>query len=102
MNFSSRRSRRRSNATLDVAGDPVAEALVLGLDLAVRGEDLGEPVLGQAGPLVCLLGGARLLERLQCRLGRGRRVARVGCGRTVGLVGRILAQGIPPPRLSGL
>jgi hypothetical protein len=67
---------------LDVAGDPVTEPVVLGPDLAVGLQHLGQAVLRQARPGQELLGGARIgrgleggLERSLEDLGRGLRLA---------------------------
>ena len=85
---------------LDVAGDALAEALVLGLDLAVGGQDLGQPVLGEPGPALEVLHGSRLGRGLQHGLGRLLRLA-VALW-PVGVVDGILVHGAPPGRINGL
>ena len=71
-------------APLEVLAEPIAEALVLGPHRAVGGEDLGEPILGEAGSLVEGLGSVagvgRRLEGLRQRSGglHGSRVASSG------------------------
>ena len=50
---------------LDVAGDPVTEPIVLGPDLAVRLQHLGEAVLRQTRPAKEFLGGARFGRGLE-------------------------------------
>ncbi len=44
-------------AAVEVLGDALAVALVLGAERPVRGEDLGEPVLGESRPAMEGLGG---------------------------------------------
>ena len=46
-------------AALHVAGDALAEALILGADLAIGRQDLGQTVFREAGPSEELLGGPR-------------------------------------------
>ena len=86
---------------LDVARDAIPEALVLGLDLAIGGQDLGQAVLGEPRPPLEVLGLACLRRHLQRRLS--------GCFRTcrvvlfpVGVVDGILAQGAPPGKSCAL
>ena len=96
MNLSRSFSWRLLELALHVAGDALAEALVLGLDLAVGGQDLGEPVLGEPGPALEVLHGSRLGRGLQHGLGR-RFVRLVVALRPVGVVDGILVHDVPPP-----
>ena len=85
---------------LHVAGDALAKARVLGLDLAVGGQDLGQPVLGEPGPALEVLHGSRLGRGLQHGLGRLLRLA--VALRPVGIVDGILVHGAPSGQIDGL
>ena len=80
-----------------VPGDAIAEALVLGLHLPVGGEDLGQAVLGEAGPPLEVLRHPGLGRRLQGGLGRCFGASVVVVLRPVGVVDGILGHGRPPP-----
>ena len=87
MNFSSSRSRRWSNRRSRLRAMPLAVALVLALELAVGGQHLGQPVLGQARaarrPQRAQVG--RVRDRVRQRRGRrlldGLREADLACRR---------------------
>ena len=67
MNFEEQALAALVEATLEVARDAVAEALVLGLELPVGVQDLGQPVLREVRALLEGIGRARVDQRVPLR-----------------------------------